>query len=94
MNERGNAAEICTRDRGKTVIELSTARARCEAMRARYGNEISSVMLDVAPPDCIAEFNGRKIAIELTELVNGAVLAKAQNAKEWTKNWCVRRIVC
>jgi hypothetical protein len=82
MNKRGHAHEFaCTPD-DRRLMEKTAAIEFANALRSKDAVDISDVTTsDVEPPDCFAQCNGRRVSIELTELVNSEILKKISVAR-------------
>lgn len=78
MNSRGHSSLFAKEtEEDQAVIERATAEEWCAAVRDKYGLEVKHVVSNQdfkGVPDCFAYADGRKISIELTELVDGEFL--------------------
>jgi hypothetical protein len=83
MNQRGHAHVFARATReDKQIVERLTAQEWGESMSEQFGMTISGVASnDDDPPDCVAVCSGRKISIELAELVDSMVLATIADAR-------------
>jgi hypothetical protein len=70
MNKRGNFGRPTSQL--KVIVEASTAEEWATAVKAEFGLLVTNICsCQSDPPDCYANFEGRRISIELVELVDG-----------------------
>jgi hypothetical protein len=70
MNKRGIFARQTPEE--KVIVETSTVEEWATAVKAEFGLHITNISpCQTDPPDCYANFEGRRISIELAELVDG-----------------------
>ncbi|MEO9969300.1 MAG: hypothetical protein ABJG15_05645 [Hyphomonadaceae bacterium] len=76
INSRGHAGAFAKKTREDQIsLEKLVAIEWTKSAQVAFGLNVSSLEHNlVDPPDCFAEIDGRKIAIELTELVNSNLL--------------------
>lgn len=84
MNKRGHAHEFATETAlDRKIMERMTAQEWARSIRAKFGVVISAIENnDPDPPDCIATLNGTPLSIELTELVDSAILHAIAQARK------------
>ena len=81
-NQRGHASSLARSNATKAQLELVWARQWATSMDQEFGRNVQNVQLNPSdPPDCIALENEAPIAIEITELVKGELLAKLDPKK-------------
>lgn len=65
------------------TVEICTVSDFARSVRAEFGYEISEIeSVKRDPPDCTAQFRGRQISIELTELVDQEMLRDLDQAQK------------
>ncbi|EEW26845.1 hypothetical protein [Rhodobacter ferrooxidans] len=85
INSRGHAG-VFAQQRGileRRDLELSVALEWARSAAAVFGLDVTEIRSNPAdPPDCVASVNGRQVGIELTELVDGELLAELKFRSE------------
>jgi len=84
MNERGGHASVFARKTPEDlqIVERAAACEFSESVQAKYGLQIDNIESNPEKngvPDCFANHEGRRIGIELTELVDGSLLDDIRN---------------
>ena len=70
MNKRGIFGRRTQQD--KPIVDASTATDWATAVKSVFGLRVTNInSCETDPPDCYANFEGRRISIELAELVDG-----------------------
>lgn len=81
INRRGHAGLFAQEGReDRRIVELSAAEEWSRATFAKYGISARNIRSNPDdPPDCFADVVGKTISIEMTELIDGQILARIKH---------------
>lgn len=84
MNRRGHAGVFAaTSHEERKIVERTVVEEWANAMHYLHGEQITDIAsAKDDPPDCTAFWNGRPVTVELTELVDGDLLAISDRARK------------
>ena len=86
MEERGHASVFARKtSEDLAIVERCTAMEWAHSVRSKYGLQVERVRSNAdqnKAPDCFAFFEGREVGVELTELVDGSLLARIRQGRE------------
>jgi hypothetical protein len=81
LNARGHAGRGHTTHQTQQIVEFSILGDWQTAVAESLGWEVSDLTINPAdPPDAFATIEGRRVSIELTELVDGRLLSDLRHA--------------
>lgn len=84
FNSRGHAGREAKTNATKRIVEQSILENWRIVARAALGLDVTEVSMNAQePPDAYATIKGSRVAVELTELVNGELLSKASHKGNW-----------
>ena len=85
FNSRGHAGSEAKKNPSKRIVEQSILENWRIAARAALGLDVKEVSMNAQePPDAYATIKGSRVAVELTELVNGELLSALKQATKET----------
>lgn len=71
INKRGHSSIFATTNKTKKLVELSVAFEFSKSLQHEFSILLENITNnETDPPDCLAEVDGRKIQIELVELID------------------------
>jgi hypothetical protein len=75
INRRGHSSIFATTNKTKKLVELSIAREFSKSLKYEFSIILENVTnCETDPPDCLAEVDGRKMQIELVELIDQSAI--------------------
>ena len=79
INKRGHSSVFATTNKTKKLVELSIACEFSKSLQYEFSILLENITnCEADPPDCLAEVNGRRIKIELVELIDESAIGIAR----------------
>lgn len=87
INRRGHSSIFATTNKTKKLVELSVAFEFSKSLQHEFSILLENITNnETDPPDCLAEVNGRKVQIELVELIDRNAIEIAKQTGKTAHN--------